>query len=152
MNISLKSLSCFAALATFTVGCQSQTSPPPTEASANVEAQGQADAEPEQSEDGEAEIRLAMAELSDEDRKEAEAQKFCAIMKTSPLGSMGVPLKLDIKGQPVFVCCAGCKSKALKNPDDTLATVAKLKAENSVRKESAFLVAHAPQNACLLSS
>ena len=132
MNISWKSLSCCAVLATFAVGCQSQTSPPPMEASANVEAQGQAAAETEQSVDGEAEVRLAMAELSDEDRLEAEAQKFCAIMKTSLLGSMGVPMKLDVKGQPVFVCCAGCKSKALKNPDETLATVAKLKAENSV--------------------
>ncbi len=135
MNISWKSLSCFAALVTFAVGCQSQTSPPSTEASANVESQGQADAAHEQSEDGESEVRLAMAELSDDDRKEAEAQKFCAIMETSPLGSMGVPLKLDVKGQSVFVCCAGCKSKALKNPDDTLATVAKLKAENSVNGE-----------------
>lgn len=132
MNICMKSLSCFVALSIFSVGCQSQTSPPPTEVSADVEAQGQTDAGPEQSEDGGAEVRLAMAELSDEDRQEAEAQKFCAIMKTSLLGSMGVPLKLDVKGQPVFVCCAGCKSKALKNPDDTLATVAKLKAENSV--------------------
>jgi hypothetical protein len=48
---------------------------------------------------------------------------------------MGAPLKLDVKGQPVFVCCAGCKSKALKNPDETLATVAKLKAENSGSQE-----------------
>lgn len=132
MNICTKSLSFFVVLSIFSVGCQSQTSPPPTEVSADVESQGHAGSEPEQSEDGEAEVRRAMAELSDEDRKEAEAQKFCAIMKTSLLGSMGVPLKLDVKGQPVFVCCAGCKSKALKNPDDTLATVAKLKAENSV--------------------
>ena len=135
MNISWKSLSCFAALATFAIGCQSQTSPPPIEASANVEAQGQADAEHEQTDGGESKVRLAMAELSVEDRKEAEAQKFCAVMNTSPLGSMGVPLKLDVKGQPVFVCCAGCKSKALKNPEETLATVAQLKAENSINRE-----------------
>jgi hypothetical protein len=80
-------------------------------------------------------VTIAMAELSPEDRKEAEAQKFCAVMNTSLLGSMGAPLKLDVKGQPVFVCCAGCKSKALKNPDETLATVAKLKAENSKKME-----------------
>ena len=135
MNISWKSLSCFAALATFAAGCQSQTSPPPAAASANVEADGHDHAEHEQGDDGESEVTLAMAELSPEDRKEAEAQKFCAVMNTSLLGSMGAPLKLDVKGQPVFVCCAGCKSKALKNPDETLATVAKLKAENSINRE-----------------
>ncbi len=131
MNVSWKSLSCFAAFATFAAGCQSQTSPPPSKASAHVEADGHEHAEHEQGDDVEAEVNLAMAELSPEDRKQAEAQKFCAVMNTSRLGSMGAPLKLDVKGQPVFVCCAGCKSKALKNPDATLATVAKLKAENN---------------------
>lgn len=135
MNVSWKSLSCFAALATFVAGCQSQTSPPPAEASANVEADGHDHAKHEQGDEGESEVTLAMAELSPEDRKEAEAQKFCAVMNTSLLGSMGAPLKLDVKGQPVFVCCAGCKSKALKNPDETLATVAKLKAGNSINRE-----------------
>ena len=60
----------------------------------------------------------------------ATAQQFCAVMNQSRLGSMGMPIKLEIKGEPVFVCCAGCKSKALKNPDETLAKVAALKAAN----------------------
>lgn len=135
MNASWKSLSCLAALATFASGCQSQTSPSPAETSAHVETDGHDDAEHQHSDAGESEVALAMAQLSPEDRQEAEAQKFCAVMKSSPLGSMGTPLKLDVKGQPVFVCCAGCKSKALKNPDATLATVAKLKAENGTPKE-----------------
>jgi hypothetical protein len=135
MNVSWKSLSCIAALATIASGCQSQTSPPPADGSAHVEANDQDHAEHEQGDDGESDVNLAMAELSTEDRKEAEAQKFCAVMNTSLLGSMGAPLKLDVKGQPVFVCCAGCKSKALKNPDETLTTVAKLKAENGRSKE-----------------
>ncbi len=135
MNVSWMSLSCFAALATFASGCQSQTSPPPTEASAHVEAGGHDLAEHEQGDNGESDVTLAMAELSPEDRKEAEAQKFCAVMNTSLLGSMGAPLKLEINGQPVFVCCAGCKSKALKNGDETLATVATLKAENGGSKK-----------------
>lgn len=130
MSVSWKSLSCFSALAIFALGCQSQTSPPPTEASAHVETDSHAHAGHEHSDDGESDAASAMAKLSPEDRKEAEAQKYCAVMKTSLLGSMGAPLKLDVKGQPVFVCCAGCKSKAMKSPDETLATVAKLKAEN----------------------
>ncbi len=80
MNVSWKSLSCFAALATFASGCQSQTSPPPTEASAHVEADGYADAEHELSDDGESDVTSAMAKLSSEDRKEAievdHAQEF----------------------------------------------------------------------------
>ena len=65
------------------------------------------------------------------DREEAEAQKCCAISNGSLLGLMGAPIKLDIDGQAVFICCAGCKSAAMKDPEKTLATVAKLKAENS---------------------
>ena len=135
MNVSWKSLSCFAALATFAAGCQSQTSPPPAEASAIVEADGHDRAEHEHGDGGESDVKLAMAELSPEERKEAETQKFCAVMNTRLLGSMGAPLKLDVQGQPAFVCSAGRKSKALKNPDETLATVAKLKAENSITRE-----------------
>ena len=71
-----------------------------------------------------------LAKLSSADRQIAEVQKFCAVMNHQKLGSMGAPLKLEIKGKPVFLCCAGCKTKALKNPDETLAKVAALKADN----------------------
>ena len=135
MNVSWKLLSCFAAFTTIASGCQSQTSPPQTEITAQVDADGQDAAGHEHGKGGESDVTLAMAGLSPEDRREAETQKFCAVMNTSRLGSMGTPLKLDVQGQPVFVCCAGCKSKALKNPDETLATVAKLKAENSITRE-----------------
>lgn len=135
MSVSLKGLFCSAVFGVFASGCQSQSSPPPTEASAHVEVDGNDHAEHEHGDEGKSDVTLAMEELSPEDRKEAEDQRFCAVMKTSQLGSMGAPLKLDVKGQLVFVCCAGCKSKALKNPDETLATVATLKAENSISKE-----------------
>ena len=130
MNASRKFFSCTAALAMFASGCQSETSPSPPEASAHVESDGHNHADHEHGDDGESDVTIAMGKLSPEDRKEAEAQKFCAVMSSSLLGSMGAPLKLDVKGQPVFVCCAGCKSKAMKNTDETLATVARLKAEN----------------------
>jgi hypothetical protein len=42
---------------------------------------------------------------------------------------MGPPVKLVIKGQPVFLCCGGCEKKALANPDKTLAKVEELKAQ-----------------------
>ena len=42
---------------------------------------------------------------------------------------MGTPVKVTVKGQPVFLCCDGCKKKALGDPDKTLAAVEKLKAD-----------------------
>jgi hypothetical protein len=81
----------------------------------------------------EAEIKENLAKLSPEDRKLAEAQRFCPIEEERRLGSseMGKPMKLEIKGKTVFICCGGCKKEALANPDKTLAKVEELKAKNS---------------------
>ena len=72
-------------------------------------------------------ISAARAKLSDADRKLVEAQSMCVVMEDSPLGSMGAPLKVMVDGQPVFICCEGCREEALKDPKETLAKVAKLK-------------------------
>lgn len=111
-----------------TVGCQTQT-PPATTASP---AQTSHDNHPVDTADPK--VSATLAKLSPEDRQLAEAQKFCAVMNQNQLGSMGTPLKLEIKGERVFLCCAGCKTKALKNPDKTLAKVAELKAANAQPK------------------
>ena len=76
--------------------------------------------------DQEAKIEANLAKLSPEDRKLAEAQKFCANLTANRLGAMGVPVKITIKDQPVFLCCGGCVAKAKANPEKTLATVAEL--------------------------
>lgn len=76
-----------------------------------------------------AEMEAIFAKLTPADRRLAKAQGFCAVMADNPLGSMGTPIKLMVKDQPVFLCCAGCRRKALANPDQTLATAAKLKAK-----------------------
>lgn len=65
-------------------------------------------------------MRTAMEKLPPEDRKLAEAQVFCAIDQDSPLGTMGPILKVNVKGQPVFLCCKGCESEAKAHPDETL--------------------------------
>lgn len=65
--------------------------------------------------------------LGPADRTAALAQRTCPITGV-PLGTMGVPVKVTIKGQAVFLCCAGCTAAATNNPDETLAKVAKLKA------------------------
>jgi Cu/Ag efflux protein CusF len=78
-----------------------------------------------------AEIKESLAKLSPEDRKLAEAQRFCAVQgKKSRLGAMGTPVKVMVKGQPVFLCCDACTETAQANPDRTLARVEELWKEN----------------------
>lgn len=81
------------------------------------------------------EIAEERAKLSPEDRALVEAQEWCVISSQERLGSMGAPIKLTIKGQPVFVCCGGCKRKAEADPDKTLAKVEELKAKAKEAKQ-----------------
>jgi len=74
-------------------------------------------------------VKATLAKLGDSDRPLAESQRFCAVQTHERLGSMGVPLKLDVQGKPVFVCCKGCERKALSDPHATLARVEQLKAQ-----------------------
>jgi Cu(I)/Ag(I) efflux system membrane fusion protein len=69
-----------------------------------------------------------LGKLSTEDRRLAEGQKYCPITGNR-LGSMGVPVKLVLKGQPVFLCCEGCIEQAKANETRTLAKVEGLKAK-----------------------
>jgi membrane fusion protein, copper/silver efflux system len=79
-----------------------------------------------------AKVKANLAKLSPQDRRLAEAQKYCAVFNDHLLGSMGKPIKLLVKGRPVFLCCAGCEDEARESPDKTLATVEKLKAKAKV--------------------
>jgi hypothetical protein len=81
----------------------------------------------------EAAIQANLAKLKPEDRKLAEAQKFCAIQTKNRLGSMGTPIKITIKDKPVFLCCNMCVAKAQANPDKTLAAVASLTLATTVQ-------------------
>lgn len=82
-----------------------------------------------------AEIEANLAALPAEDRDAAKAQGFCPIMTESALGSMGPPVKVDVAGEAVFVCCKGCGKKAQANADKTLATVATLKKQVAQAQE-----------------
>jgi hypothetical protein len=73
------------------------------------------------------EVQANLAKLSPEDRKLAEAQKYCAVEDENLLGSMDVPVKVMVKDEPVFLCCKGCKKRALAEPDKTIAKVNELK-------------------------
>ena len=81
----------------------------------------------------EAEIKEELEKLSAPDRKSAQAQRYCVVLKDSRLGSMGQPEKLVIDGQAVFVCCEGCKQEALADPKATLSKAEKLKARSNPR-------------------
>lgn len=81
---------------------------------------------PSTPEDSDIKIRDALAKLPAADRAIAERQKFCPILKDSRLGSMGVPIKVMIGNEAVFVCCEGCKADAQKDGPATLAKVHKL--------------------------
>ena len=78
-----------------------------------------------------ADVKANLAKLSPEDRKLAAEQKFCVVKNDVPLGAMGAPLKIMVKGQPVFLCCKECIKEAQANPDKTLAKVKELKAKNA---------------------
>ncbi|MBA3484206.1 MAG: efflux RND transporter periplasmic adaptor subunit [Pirellulales bacterium] len=84
--------------------------------------------------DPEADIQEALAELSPEDRRLAEPQRFCAVLTKNRLGSMGPPVKLVIEGKPTFLCCDGCRAKALANPQRTIESAAKLSSAPSAQK------------------
>jgi hypothetical protein len=75
-----------------------------------------------------AKAKASLAKLGPEDRRQAEAQGSCP-QSGQPLGAMGVPVKITLKGEAVFLCCEGCVEDARADADRTLANVAKLKAK-----------------------
>jgi hypothetical protein len=72
-------------------------------------------------------VKAELAKLSAEDRRLAEEQKFCPILPGNRLGSMGKPVKVRLRGKPVFLCCGGCEDKAKADPEGTLKKVEELK-------------------------
>ncbi len=70
------------------------------------------------------EIKENLAKLADADRVSAEKQEMCPVTGDH-LGSMGVPIKLTLKGQDVWICCKGCKDAVEKNPEKYLAKLKK---------------------------
>lgn len=65
-------------------------------------------------------IRPGVFESTLADADAITAQRKCPVMD-KPLGSMGVPQKVNVKGKSVFICCAGCAKKLHAQPDKYLA-------------------------------
>ena len=53
---------------------------------------------------------LATLQLSPDDLALARRQKVCPITRMA-LGSMGELVRVEVEGEPVFLCCAACKSR-----------------------------------------
>lgn len=76
-----------------------------------------------------------LTKLPAEELAAAEAQKYCPIMSTRLLGTMGAPIKLILDGKPVYLCCPDCVADAKANPADTVARAEKLKLRKVVMKK-----------------
>ena len=70
-------------------------------------------------------------QLADEDQTTVIDQVICPVTDAK-LGSMGRPLKVDIAGKAVFICCEGCRNSLLKAPDMYLAKLRNYKANLAV--------------------
>lgn len=66
-----------------------------------------------------ANVQEALADLSPEDAAAVKAQRTCPV-SGELLGSMGEPIKVDVQGRAVWICCDGCRQDLLDNPDQYL--------------------------------
>ncbi len=71
-----------------------------------------------------AEARAELSKLPSDDAASAEKQRVCPV-SGELLGTMGTPMKVDVNGRLVWICCAGCKDSLLEKPDDYLAKMPK---------------------------
>lgn len=74
------------------------------------------------------EIEKSFAGLSDADRKLAQSQVICPVTEVK-LGTMGMgtPIRVDVSGTPVMICCEGCRRSLLENPDSHFETLNRFK-------------------------
>ena len=63
-----------------------------------------------------------LASLSPEDRQLVSKQKTCPVTNEE-LGSKEEPIKMTVGNTTLFVCCPGCYSQVLKDPEKYLAVV-----------------------------
>ncbi|MEO1525045.1 MAG: efflux RND transporter periplasmic adaptor subunit [Planctomycetota bacterium] len=80
------------------------------------------------------EIEESFAGLSDGDRRLALEQVICPITEVK-LGTMGMgtPIKVDVNGTPVMICCEGCRRSLLSDPGKYFETLRRFKAGSGER-------------------
>ena len=74
------------------------------------------------------EIEKSFAGLSDADRMLAQSQVICPVTEVK-LGTMGMgtPIRVDVRGTPVMICCEGCRRSLLEDPDSHFETLDQFK-------------------------
>jgi Cu(I)/Ag(I) efflux system membrane fusion protein len=85
---------------------------------------------PSTPEDDDLKFSAVLAKLAPDDRWVAEQQRECPILTGTRLGSMGVPVRVTLDGETVFLCCRTCETKARAQPTSTLAKAKELKAKS----------------------
>lgn len=73
-------------------------------------------------------------QLPDDEQAIAISQMICPVTDYK-LGSMGVPPKVMVNGQPVFLCCQGCQEDLLDQPETYLAKLEDYKANGGIKRE-----------------
>ena len=101
-------------------GCNTAATPEGAKPAAAAASPATPSASAGQDNAADSEIRAELAKLSPQDRALAEKQKVCPVTGEA-LGSMGVPYKVTLQGQIVFLCCEGCEAKLRKNAEQYLA-------------------------------
>lgn len=66
--------------------------------------------------------RIAVSRATRADIAAVKAQGYCPVMN-QPLGNRETPVKVEIDGRPLYVCCKDCVTKVETNPDLYLAKV-----------------------------
>ena len=97
-------------IALLNVGCGREQPAPPRTNGASTMATDAAKSE----------INEAISQLPVEDQAAAREQRFCPV-SGEPLGSMGAPIKMEVQGRKVFICCAGCEDALRSEPEKYLA-------------------------------
>jgi len=64
-----------------------------------------------------------IAKLSVADQYAALQQRTCPVTR-QPLGSMGTPMRVNVAGRSVFVCCEGCVNRLKSDPQTYLSSMA----------------------------
>jgi hypothetical protein len=120
------------------VGCAKDTPPAATPATTTEDApatppsatDGAATTPAEGDQAAAAKIEANLASFPAEDRALALKQKICPVSGEA-LGSMGPPIKLNVAGHDVFICCEGCEDPLVSDPAKHLAKIGLQAAEEA---------------------
>jgi len=110
-------------LALVSLGCPAQTSVAPTGGSKPQPSAGGGGG------DMSADDHSKGPALSDEDKALVAAQRLCPVTEEDLMADadMGGPVKIDVNGEAVFLCCKACEKKVRGNEEAILAKVAEFK-------------------------